>query len=69
MTQPTWGQVVEACNARIKDLTAICIDPKSEDRELRSAQAAIVELERIKNLPDTLSATAQAKSAQRRSMY
>lgn len=57
----TWLQIAEECDTRIRELTAVCVNPESTTEAIRAAQAGIRECERMKTLPDRLAATAQQK--------
>lgn len=68
---PTWRGVVGYCEERIADHTRSCINPDSTDLQVRQAQEAIAELQRLLAMPDTLKNTAQIKhsSAKKRGEY
>ena len=54
-TSSTWGAVVAYADERIVSLTKVCVSPSASVEEIRVAQAAIAELNRLKNLPASLS--------------
>jgi hypothetical protein len=51
---PVWTGVMGYADARIGELSAVCIEPTSTDAEIRAAQAGITELRRLKTVPDRL---------------
>jgi len=60
---PVWAGVVGYADERIAQLTAVCVNPATTDIEIRQAQKAIEELQRLKGLPDTLRASAEINKA------
>jgi hypothetical protein len=66
---PVWTGVSAYADARIAELTAVCVNPRSADAEIRAAQAGIEELQRLQGLPDSLRATAELSKAPRRREY
>jgi hypothetical protein len=50
----TFTALCEYIDERIKSLTAVCTSPSSTEAQIRAAQAGIVELRRIRNLPDRM---------------
>lgn len=66
---PVWQGVEGYADERIRELSAICVSQQSSDAEIRSAQAGIVELERLKNIPEQLRATAEISKGKTRREY
>lgn len=68
---PVWAVgVIGYCDQRITELTALCVNPESTDLQIRQAQKAIEELQRLKSLPDTLRATAEiSRNTNKRGEY
>ena len=63
LMQPSavWESVVEYAREPIADLTEVCVTTTSTDAEIRAAQAAIAELERLIALPKVIAAEAQMR--------
>ena len=62
-----WDGVELYADERIAALTAECVDPATSDAGIRSAQAGIAELRRLKGLPAQIRTTIDiSKSAARR---
>lgn len=68
---PVWTGVVGYADERIAELTTVCANEESTDLEIRQAQKAIAELRRLKNMPDSLRASAEisSKASKRRGEY
>ncbi len=66
---PVWTGVVDYADTRITELTAVCVNKGSSEAEIRSAQAGIEEMLRLKGLPDSVRATAELSKAPRRREY
>lgn len=66
---PVWTGVIGYADARIAALTAICISPDSKDKEIRDAQAGILEMNLLKGVPDQLQNTAEQSRAKPRREY
>ena len=60
---PVWVGVTEYADSRIDELSAVCIDPASTDTDIRGAQAGIVELKRLKALPEKLRTNDEIKKS------
>lgn len=56
-----WRGVEAYADERIADLTATCVAPNSTDIQIRQAQAAILELQRLKSLPAELNSDKTAR--------
>lgn len=61
---PVLRAVQDYAKERIADLTTVCTMTQSTDVQIRQAQAGIVELQRLIDLPNTLTAEAKARSQQ-----
>jgi len=59
---PTWRAVEEYVAERSLELTQLCVAPESSESEIRRAQAGIIELARLADMPTLLAAEARAKS-------
>ena len=57
-----WDGVEQYAAERIKELTQVCVAVESTDAQIRQAQAGILEMERLKALPDMLAAEAQMRA-------
>ena len=57
-----WDGVEKYAQERINELTAVCVAAESTDAQIRQAQAGILEMERLKSLPDMLAAEAQMRA-------
>lgn len=56
-----WRGLQGYIEQRKADLTAVCVQASSTDLEIRKAQAAIDELNRVLSVPDQIKATAQMR--------
>ena len=67
---PVWRGLQGYIEPRKADLTAVCVQSSSTDMEIRKAQAAIDELNRVLSVPDQIKATAQMRgNTDRRNGY
>lgn len=57
-----WRGVEGYVSERIVDLTSVCTSPESTDLDIRRAQAAINELQRLLALPQIIKAETQIRS-------
>lgn len=57
-----WDGVDQYADARIAELTQICVSVEATDLQIRQAQAAILEMQRLKSLPDLMAAEAQQRA-------
>ena len=57
-----WDGVEKYAQARIAELTQVCVAVESTEAQIRQAQAGILEMERLKSLPDMLAAEAQMRA-------
>lgn len=57
-----WAGVVGYAQERMSDLTAVCTNAQSSDKDIRTAQAGILELERLLSAPQMIAAEAQVRS-------
>lgn len=64
-----WVGIAGYCDERIAELTAVCVDMKAPDADIRAAQAGIDEMRRLKALPATLQTSATQRGAARRKEY
>lgn len=58
-----WDGVEQYANERIGELMHICAAPESSDLAIRQAQAGILEMQRLKSLPNILAAETQQRAA------
>ena len=58
-----WAGVHEYAAERIGELINICASPASSDMQIRQAQASIVELRRLVDLPNLIRAEAMVRGA------
>jgi hypothetical protein len=58
-----WSGVELYIEERIADLAQVCTSEESTDSRIRQAQAGIVELRRIANLPQLIRAETQIRGA------
>ncbi len=58
-----WHGVIDYAQERIGDLTNVCCSPDASDKEIRAAQAAIQEMQRLMSLPQVIKATTQQRQA------
>lgn len=56
-----WRGVEAYADERIADLVAVCTAAESSETQIRQAQAGILELQRLKSLPQTLEAEKQIR--------
>lgn len=59
---PTWAALEEYAEERIHELTSICISTESSDQQIRSAQAGIMELQRLVSMPKIIATEAQMRA-------
>jgi len=58
-----WHGVRGYAQERIAGLTLVCCSPDATDQEIRAAQAAIQELQRLLSLPMIIQASTQQRQA------
>jgi hypothetical protein len=62
-TSPTWNGLEKYAEERIADLTAVCASIDSTDKDIRVAQAGILELRSLVAIPQRIRAEAQARAS------
>lgn len=64
-----WQGVEDYARERIQDLTHICVASESSVEAIRSAQAGIIELQRLISVPQMITAEKQMRSQLARKEY